>query len=165
MRRPRSKNTVVVDGLKFCPECKTDKPEVEFPIRNTGKPYAYCKPCNAERTRRWNALNKERKAATNAAWAEANKERVRKAQRAKHFRSKYGLTIECLDRKLAHQGSRCAICSQEIDHQTLCVDHCHNSGVVRDLLCNLCNISLAPIEREGFLEKALAYLERHRSAG
>lgn len=160
--RKRSRNTSVIDGFKFCPECKTDKPEHDFPIRKTGKLYSYCKPCNSARTMRWSAANKERKAASNAAWALANADRVKEGQRAKYLR-KYGLTPECIEAKLEQQNSRCAICEQEINEKTLVVDHCHSGGHVRELLCNLCNISLAPIEREGFLDKALAYLERHRS--
>jgi hypothetical protein len=163
--RSRSKNTFVANGFKFCPECQNEKPVAEFPVRNTGKLYAYCKPCNSARTQRWSAENKERKAATTAAWTKANSERLKQANRAKHFRRKYGLTLECIEAKLSQQNSRCAICEQEIDEKTLVVDHCHGSDKVRDLLCNLCNISLAPIERDGFLTKALAYLERHRSAG
>lgn len=162
--RSRSKNTFVANGFKFCPECQNEKPVAEFPVRNTGKLYAYCKPCNSARAQRWSAENKERKAATNAAWAIANAERVKQGQRAKYLR-KYGLTPECVEEKLKSQNSRCAICDTGIDEKTLVVDHCHTGGHVRDLLCNLCNISLAPIEREGFLTKALAYLERHRSAG
>lgn len=163
--RKRSENTVVVDGLKFCPECKTDKPEADFPVRKTGKLYAYCKPCNSARTKAWSAQNKDRKTASAKAWYAVNRESERKRARSRYFRVTYGMTQEELLLKLSQQNSRCAICDQEIDLQTLCVDHCHDSGKVRDLLCNLCNISLAPIERAGFLTKALAYLERHRSIG
>src|SRR5690606_6635521 len=103
------------------------------------------KPCNAARTRRWSAANRERKAATNKAWYEANREKERARARARYFRVTYGMTQEELAAKLSQQNSRCAICETEIDEKTLVVDHCHGAGHVRDLLCNLCNISLAPI--------------------
>lgn len=161
--RKRSENTVLVNGYKFCPECRTTKPAADFPVRKTGKLYTYCRPCNAARTRAATARNPERRKAYNKAWYARNREsELERARKARYLRD-YGIPYEAVIEKLASQNSRCAICETEIDEKTLVVDHCHRAGHVRDLLCNLCNISLAPIEREGFLEKALAYLERHRS--
>lgn len=49
---------------------------------------------------------------------------------------------------LALQGGRCALCAQlPAEGKTLYVDHCHNTGVIRGLLCNTCNVGL------GFVEK------------
>lgn len=151
------------DGTKYCPDCGTDKPLEDFPVRlATGVVYTYCKECNQARVRKWGRENRERKAATNAAWAAANADKIKAGAREKSLR-RYGLTLECIEARLERQNHRCAICEKEINKKTLVVDHCHDSDRVRDLLCNRCNISLAPLEREGFLDKALAYLERHRS--
>lgn len=151
---------------KLCPDCLTIKPFSDFPLRkNTGKIYTYCNECSAKRARAWSSGNKVQKAATNAAWAEANKEHVRKNAKARYYRAAYGMTLEEVAEKLEQQNFSCAICETGINEGTLVIDHCHGHGHIRDLLCNRCNISLAPLEREGFLEKALAYLERHRSVG
>lgn len=163
--RSRSKNTVLINGLKFCPECKTDKPSSDFPIRNTGKLYAYCKPCNAARTRKWSELNKERKAATNAAWSARNRDHVLLKAKESHYRRRYGISRKDALAMLEKQNSRCAICCTEVTSETMVVDHCHGSSRVREILCNLCNISLAPLERADWFNAAMAYLERHRSTG
>lgn len=163
--RSRSKNTVLIDGFKTCAECGESKPESDFSVRNTGKLYAYCKPCNSARTKKWSAGNKERKAASTAAWVARNRDHVLLKAKEGHYRRSYGISLSEALEKLEKQNSRCAICCTEVTKETMVVDHCHGSSKVRDILCNLCNISLAPIERPGFLEAALAYLERHRSEG
>lgn len=164
--RSRSKNTSLVDGFKFCPECKTDKPAPEFPIRSTsGKLYAYCKPCNSARAQKWAAENKERKAATNAAWHERRRDHVKVQARQGHYMRRYGIPHSDVLAMLEKQNSRCAICCTEVTEETLVVDHCHDSSRIREILCNRCNISLAPLERSEWLPLAMAYLERHRSGG
>lgn len=163
--RSRSKNTVLTDGFKFCPECGTDKPESDFPIRNTGKLYAYCKPCNSARTKKWSAANKERKAASTAAWVARNRDHVLMKAKEGHYRRSYGISLDEALAMLKKQNSRCAICCTEVSKETMVVDHCHGSSQVREILCNLCNISLAPLERPEWLKLAMAYLERHRSEG
>lgn len=163
--RSRSKNTTLIDGFKFCPECKSNKPEADFPIRNTGKLYAYCKPCNSARTQRWGAANKERKAETNAAWHERNRSHVKAKARNNHYARRYGIPHSQVLAMLEKQNSRCAICCNEVTEDTLVVDHCHDSSRIRGILCNRCNISLAPLERPEWLKLAMAYLERHRSGG
>src|SRR5262249_20157987 len=89
--------------------------------------------------------------AANRAWWAENGKRINDAKRTKrednaeyrehetrrHLRSKYGLTWEDYQKLLARQGGRCAICGEESDK--LCVDHCHETGAVRGLLCPLCN--------------------------
>lgn len=163
--RSRSKNTALINGFKFCPECRTDKPEAEFPVRKTGKLYAYCKSCNAARTRKWSAVNKERKAATTAAWSARNRDHVLLKAKESHYRRRYGISRDEALLMLRKQNSRCAICCIEVSVETMVVDHCHGSTKVRGILCNLCNISLAPLERREWLKLAMAYLERHRSTG
>lgn len=154
-----------INGTKQCPECFEVKPIEAFPIRNTGAVYAYCKVCNSKRAQKWSAENKDRKAATNAAWAARNRERVAQQSKEKHYRRRYGISYDDALAMLEKQNSRCAICSTEVSPETMVVDHCHDSSRVREILCNLCNISLAPLERAGWFEQAMAYLERHRSTG
>ena len=163
--RSRSKNTVLIDGFKFCPECKTDKPGSDFPVRDTGKLYSYCKPCNAARTRKWGEANKERKAETNKAWHARRRDHVKVKAREGHYKRRYGIPHSEVLAMLERQNSRCAICCTEVSEDTLVVDHCHDSSRIRDILCNRCNISLAPLERPEWLTLAMAYLERHRSGG
>ena len=147
-------------GTKECADCQSVRSLSDFHIRKSGAVYPYCKACNVKRAMKWSTENRERKNAG---------QRVRHAlkppewRRNKHYRAQYGVSYDDVRSLLEKQDFRCAICVKEIDEKTAVVDHCHNSEIVRGVLCNLCNISLAPIEREGFLDTALAYLERHRS--
>lgn len=151
------------NGTKRCPECEEVKPLGEFPVRKNGQVYAYCKQCNAKRTREWSARNPERKAQSGREWVLKNPERHTEMRRKAHYKRRYGISYDEVRSLLEKQSFRCEICEVGLSEDNLVVDHCHDGGYVRGLLCNKCNISLAPIERPGFLDAALAYLERHRS--
>lgn len=62
---------------------------------------------------------------------------------------KYGITQEDYDRMFDNQKGCCAICGihQSKLKQKLHVDHCHNTGKVRKLLCRNCNIHLGWYEK------------------
>lgn len=51
----------------------------------------------------------------------------------------YGLTHGHFEWLLVSQAYRCAICNEQTD---LCIDHDHETGVVRGLLCARCNAGL-----------------------
>lgn len=60
---------------------------------------------------------------------------------------KYGLTRQEYDTLFKQQQGRCAICytAQNMWGDkpiALCIDHCHQTGVVRGLLCNFCNTEI-----------------------
>lgn len=62
------------------------------------------------------------------------------------------------------QGGVCAVCEQPQlgDIKNLAVDHNHETGEVRGLLCNRCNPALAILDDPAWLAAALAYVEAHR---
>jgi len=76
-----------------------------------------------------------------------------------------GARIEHLDyeRLMVKQHGACALCGSfdpGRGRQNFCVDHDHQTGQVRGLLCNACNHSLAFFEyRIDWLEAALGYLK------
>jgi hypothetical protein len=60
-------------------------------------------------------------------------------------RKKYGITQEQYKALLAKQNGGCAICGRaetENRKRQLCVDHCHETGRIRGLLCNRHNAAL-----------------------
>jgi hypothetical protein len=76
------------------------------------------------------------------------------------------MTIEEYDRLFASQRGRCAICQTDKPGQgrrNLHVDHDHEFGHVRGLLCVACNrmIGLAG-DSPAMLRAAAAYIERHQ---
>ena len=75
----------------------------------------------------------------------------------KNLRHRYDMAPEEFAALLAKQGGGCAICGG-IDR--LHVDHCHDTGVVRGILCGLCNIMLGHARNTAdVLRRAIAYLE------
>lgn len=58
------------------------------------------------------------------------------------LRSRYGITTEQYDEMLAEQAGVCAICGNPPKKRRLYVDHDHDTGRVRGLLCAHCNSSL-----------------------
>lgn len=87
-----------------------------------------------------------------------NKTRYRDNARRDHLLAKYGMTIEQFDALYELQGGRCAICRVETEKK-LNVDHCHNTGRVRGLLCWPCNSSLGKFNEDAdLLEAAAKYL-------
>lgn len=73
---------------------------------------------------------------------------------------KYGMTIEDYDRMFAEQNGGCAICGgtpTRTEH--LHVDHDHETGRIRGLLCDSCNLGLGKFRDDpDVLAKAAAYL-------
>jgi len=96
-----------------------------------------------------------------------NKDKLRLAHRRKQL-ALYGLSLDDYDVMLKAQNGVCAICgNQETDRdkqtnkvRCLAVDHCHETGEVRGLLCRRCNTGLGLFGTMSFLLKACSYLEK-----
>jgi hypothetical protein len=77
---------------------------------------------------------------------------------------RYGLTPEEYERMLAAQGGRCAICrtgSPGKRFKKFAVDHCHETGVIRGLLCHRCNVALGQFDDDtSVLLEAVRYLQK-----
>jgi hypothetical protein len=84
------------------------------------------------------------------------------ADREGHLRRKYGMTVADYDRMFEAQGGVCAICFEaRPEDRTLHVDHDHESGVIRGLLCFRCNNALGDFREEYELfQRAADYLDR-----
>lgn len=65
---------------------------------------------------------------------------LKRSLRKTHLKQKYGLTVEDYERMLEEQGGGCAICGRPPrDDISLHVDHDHDTGLTRGLLCFPCN--------------------------
>ena len=80
-------------------------------------------------------------------------------KRIKMRKYNYGLSQDDYVAMLEKQEYRCAICNRM---ERLVVDHDHETGAVRGLLCNICNLGLGLVETRGFMEEVTSYLERSR---
>lgn len=76
------------------------------------------------------------------------------------FQKKYGISVADYHAMLAAQNGACALCLEVPDNKRLGVDHDHQTGRVRGLLCTKCNSGLERVDSiPDFLERAAAYLK------
>lgn len=88
-------------------------------------------------------------------------ESARRNSRKHKLKSRYGMTIEEYDYLLDKQEGCCAICGTDDPNGRgrFHVDHNHETGEVRGLLCNGCNIALGGFkDSPEILLKARDYL-------
>lgn len=100
----------------------------------------------------------EVKAQHKAYFTEHNKKPETQAKtRDRHYKKNYGLTLEDFNRMETAQQGLCKICKRKAP---LVVDHCHQTGKVRGLLCNLCNLGLGGFQdNTEALTQAILYLQ------
>jgi len=141
------------DVMKRCTKCGELKPKSEFYKVKGGRDglRGDCKTCHAARAREWYAKNREHSIANVKRWQQANKERLQATRRKRnvlrkreiregHLRRTFGITQAEYDAMLATQGGGCAICGDvPAEGKSLHVDHDHETGRVRGLLCFKCN--------------------------
>lgn len=104
-----------------------------------------------------------------AAWASGKQRLTAEQLRRARLRYRYGMELEEYDAMVAAQGGKCAICQQAPTSRNtrshwdgkLCVDHCHDSGKVRGLLCNDCNLAIGYGKTPEVLRAAAEYLQSH----
>jgi len=84
----------------------------------------------------------------------------RESQVWARLEQRYGITREEYEALLDKQGGVCAICGNGCKTgQRLAVDHCHETGRVRGLLCKSCNLHIGILERHEWVAKAQEYLD------
>jgi hypothetical protein len=116
---------------------------------------------NRARARKWNEDNPEEYKQRMRRWYTANADKVR----SDNLLKRYKLTPEMKAAMLAEQGMCCAICGTDkpSDRSGWHVDHCHNTGKVRGLLCHHCNMGLGRFRDDAeLLQKAITYLEQNK---
>jgi hypothetical protein len=79
-----------------------------------------------------------------------------------YIRRKYNISLQEFNDLLELQGGGCAICgmSEEPDGRRLSIDHCHDTGDVRGILCNGCNNGIGSFgDKIEPMMKAIEYLK------
>lgn len=115
-----------------------------------------------EYQRTYYARNAEARCASSNAWKRRNREHVALYARLR----RYGLTREEFEEMRARQAGACAACGGSMagprnEH----IDHCHETGRVRALLCYRCNITLGMVQEDADRLRALAgYVEKESVA-
>lgn len=145
--------------MKTCTKCGVEKDLEEFYAHRKTKDgrNSYCKGCDRE-IRNVNRKNLK----------DREPEGVYRKKRNTQLRSLYGLSLEDYESLEEAQGGVCMVCG-ETEKETyrgklkpLAVDHCHETGAVRGLLCSRCNVILGKAkDSPDLLRKAADYLRHH----
>lgn len=136
---------------RTCARCKTIKPIDEFQDFDKKLTCAYCSICRRECSSNHDIKTRS------------------------HLKRKYGITVQDYDRTFKEQNGLCAICFQPETAingnrypastktiKRLSIDHNHQTGEVRKLLCHACNVTIGTAKENPALLRACAeYLERH----
>lgn len=127
--------TKTCSGCKFC---KTLDDYFSSKTQSDGY-QSYCKDCNRISAREW--------------YRQSSKP-VQKIKARIRLLKKYGLTLDEYNLMFEEQGGVCAICNlaeTQISNKkggvdSLKVDHCHKTNLVRGLLCSKCNFGIGLLQ-------------------
>lgn len=167
--------------MKTCSRCGKEKDQNEFTIDNRSKDgrYSWCRLCKREyrnqnkeainlKRKVYDSIHKEEKRMRDHLYYENNKEKLLNRSYVYCRNASYNITQKEFDEILENQGGVCAICGKEETsfgrvtkrRQPLSVDHDHNTGRIRGLLCKNCNHGLGSFfDDESLLIEAANYLK------
>lgn len=148
----------VPEGSKWCPACQSVKPLDGFPKHRSRKDgvASRCKPCSSKASIASARRNPEKQLTKMREWRANNP----KSHRPGVLKRLYGLTMAEYNELFISQNSKCAICLRvPSENKLLHVDHDHQTGVVRGLLCQQCNHAIGLLqENPDVIQRALNYL-------
>lgn len=133
--------------MKECITCKEQKELSEFPPnrKNRDGLNSKCRICYNEYQRKWYEQN-----------SDIHKARVRASKSPNKIRAqKYNVSIE----EIEDWFTRFPLCQCCETRLSKVVDHCHETGTIRGVLCQKCNVGIGQLgdNLEG-LQKAIQYL-------
>lgn len=144
--------------IKRCYKCREVKQASEF-FRSNDRAdglRGVCKVCQKAYFQSWSLPDKAAANAKVKAWYHANKEKIAHRQRKKV----YGLEEEQYQAMFTRQGGNCLLCNKPPGKKPLAVDHNHETGKVRSLLCSNCNLALGLLrENPVLIRRAADYIE------
>lgn len=128
--------TEVSYSVKECTECGTVKILTAFQ-KNKRIKSGYgskCKDCVNKYKREYLSSNPEKKT---------------KGLRNAATLSKYGISKSTYYEIMNQAGDTCPTCKNKFTvekRRCKCLDHCHNTGKIRGVICNMCNTALGRVE-------------------
>lgn len=140
---------------KTCTKCKTEKDSTYFYVdkRRPDGRGSWCRDCWIDQSRNY-------------------RDRIgTRGRREKDLKHLYGITVEEYEAMAKAQNNVCAICKnrekavnpQSNKRQRLSVDHNHDTGKIRGLLCTRCNKALGLFYDDAtLLSSAVEYLIQHK---
>ncbi len=158
---------------KICTRCKEEKKLSEFAKDKYNKDGLTfrCKVCRNEHYNTFYKENPEKQKEKN------NKQKINRqifynsdkgiqSSRKAHLKRCFGITLEEYNEMLEKQNHVCGICGNYetcYRNKVLSVDHSHDTGHIRGLLCNTCNRALGLFKEDiETLTKAINYLLKNQ---
>lgn len=149
--------------MKTCKKCNINKSKSCF----YKKTYAsgaiglrsYCIDCSHTERNKWRAANKAHDDARNGEYNKKNAARIRGMKLVKNYwpNLTWQEALSEWNKLYLSQNKTCALCCQHSNR--LHVDHCHNTGLVRGLLCYNCNSGIGRLKDSVIiLQKAIYYI-------
>lgn len=134
---------------KRCNKCGLVKGAAFFSLERNGRLRSRCKKCEAE-------IRRQKRKSDPA---------ISERKRDYDYRRQYGISLSDRLEMLQCQDGRCKICGvkeEDAPRKRLAIDHCHETGKVRGLLCDHCNKGIGCLKDDpALLLKAITYLENH----
>lgn len=161
---PKGTPVDISNGTKLCPDCEQTKPLNEFyPNKRTTHGYnVYCIECSYKRHDKWRRANKDQAAENGRRWRKNNPERFKDHMMKRH----HGLPLGSYQKMLAEQNGCCAICGTDTPNGQgrFHLDHCHDTGKIRGLLCHSCNLAIGYFrDNIATIQSAIKYLTQTRN--
>ena len=82
---------------------------------------------------------------------------------------RYGMTRNDMLKLHEEQDGKCFLCDQELEmfrgHAGGLIDHCHDTGKVRSILCNRCNTVVGGFENHNNKTRLLTYIRGIAQSG
>ena len=154
--------------VRPCIDCQKVKPFDEFYKRiENGRPKSICKKCDRRRLEKYRSTEASKSAAraSGQIWANNNRDKRDKSNRGSWLKTRFGITLDEYNEILKGQNGVCAICKQPESvkgRKNLAVDHCHETGKIRGLLCTFCNTALGKLKEDiSIMENMIEYIGNH----
>lgn len=146
---------------KYCPKCEESKPpKTHFYKDKYSKDgfSVYCRECIRVRNKQKHDEDPAYFKTASARWR-ARRPKSYIKYRLRNRAKKFGMTVEDLVALTQEADGHCMLCEQP--SKRLAVDHCHETGRVRGLLCMNCNTGLGRLgDNIAGLKRAIKYLKR-----
>jgi hypothetical protein len=133
---------IKIPDKKFCSKCKF-LTHIDNFYKQNGRPVSWCKACSKKDALRRYEKDKEAWNIRSRNWKRAHKLRNKEY----YLIYAYGITLEDYNKMFEEQQGCCAICGRHQSElkRALAVDHSHETGKVRGLLCGKCNHALGNV--------------------
>lgn len=168
--------------MKTCRICSEIKSLNDFYKNHKSKDglRSECKECRIKAAQKWYRANPEKGQCSSNTWKQSNSEKVKRKTklyreanpdliRGQHLKQYWPNlcakdALNKFNELKAKQNSCCAICGTDKPYgraNEFVVDHCHETGKVRGLLCHPCNSGIGMFkDKVDILNKAILYLTK-----